>query len=253
MNQESSRSHSIFVIEVTQKNVESGSATVWQAVLGGLGWFGEGRQDWRIRANAGRGEEDQQVAVGVGHGHQLRCRMARAAISRTETASSRVSCKSRLGGNSRTTLIINCSPSSYNDAETISTLRFGERAKTIKQKAKINEELSPAQLKALCSRKRNRRSPHFESYVSSLEGEISTWRRGESVPKEQWTPGNVAIRLARRDLLLHPEARRLAGCAPVRRLPSTPRPESRMELERVRHAEHTHGKRREGGVPQAGK
>lgn len=28
-----------------------------------------------------------------------------------------------LGGNSRTTLIINCSPSSFNEAETISTLR----------------------------------------------------------------------------------------------------------------------------------
>ncbi|KAG1241094.1 hypothetical protein G6F68_017025 [Rhizopus microsporus] len=42
-----------------------------------------------------------------------------------------------LGGNSRTTLIINCSPSSYNEAETISTLRFGARAKTIKNKAKM--------------------------------------------------------------------------------------------------------------------
>jgi kinesin family protein 5 len=32
-----------------------------------------------------------------------------------------------LGGNSRTTLIINCSPSSFNYSETMSTLRFGER------------------------------------------------------------------------------------------------------------------------------
>ena len=32
-----------------------------------------------------------------------------------------------LGGNSRTTLIINCSPSSFNEAETLSTLRFGAR------------------------------------------------------------------------------------------------------------------------------
>ncbi|KAF6220064.1 hypothetical protein HO133_003195 [Letharia lupina] len=47
-----------------------------------------------------------------------------------------------LGGNSRTTLIINCSPSSYNDQETLSTLRFGVRAKAIKNKAKINAELN---------------------------------------------------------------------------------------------------------------
>jgi kinesin family protein 5 len=37
-----------------------------------------------------------------------------------------------LGGNAKTTLIINISPSSYNELETISTLRFGARAKTIK-------------------------------------------------------------------------------------------------------------------------
>src|SRR5438445_13899267 len=53
-----------------------------------------------------------------------------------------------LGGNSRTTLIVNCSPSSYNDAETLSTLRFGVRAKAIKNKAKINAELSTAEVKA---------------------------------------------------------------------------------------------------------
>ena len=34
-----------------------------------------------------------------------------------------------LGGNSKTCLIITCSPSSFNEAETISTLRFGKRAK----------------------------------------------------------------------------------------------------------------------------
>ena len=34
-----------------------------------------------------------------------------------------------LGGNAKTALIITASPSSYNDAETLSTLRFGLRAK----------------------------------------------------------------------------------------------------------------------------
>ncbi len=44
-----------------------------------------------------------------------------------------------LGGNSRTTLIINCSMCTYNDKETLSTLRFGYRAKSIKNKPKVNE------------------------------------------------------------------------------------------------------------------
>ena len=54
-----------------------------------------------------------------------------------------------LGGNAKCTLVINCSPSSYNEEETISTLRFGQRAKTIQNKARANVELSPAELKAM--------------------------------------------------------------------------------------------------------
>jgi kinesin family protein 5 len=47
-----------------------------------------------------------------------------------------------LGGNSRTCLIITCSPSAFNEQETLSTLRFGFRAKKIKNKAKVNKETS---------------------------------------------------------------------------------------------------------------
>merc|ERR1712036_88273 len=47
-----------------------------------------------------------------------------------------------LGGNSKTSLIVAASPCSYNAEETISTLRFGERAKKVKNKPKINEELT---------------------------------------------------------------------------------------------------------------
>lgn len=51
-----------------------------------------------------------------------------------------------LGGNSKTTLIVTCSPAIYNIEETISTLKFGVNAKKIKNKAKVNEEISKKQL-----------------------------------------------------------------------------------------------------------
>jgi kinesin family protein 5 len=38
-------------------------------------------------------------------------------------------CKPLLGGGARTSLIIACSPSTYNAPETITSLRFGQRAK----------------------------------------------------------------------------------------------------------------------------
>lgn len=90
-----------------------------------------------------------------------------------------------LGGNSRTTLIINCSPSSYNEAETVSTLRFGVRAKTIKNKAKVNADLSPAELKALLKKVKSD-TVSYQQYISALEGEITVWRSGGKVPEAQW-------------------------------------------------------------------
>lgn len=47
-----------------------------------------------------------------------------------------------LGGNSKTSLIITCSPAKYNLEETLGTLRFGARAKRVKNKAKVNKELT---------------------------------------------------------------------------------------------------------------
>ena len=53
-----------------------------------------------------------------------------------------------LGGNSKTMLIIAASPCLFNAEETLSTLRFGKRAKEIKNRIAVNEELSIEQYKA---------------------------------------------------------------------------------------------------------
>lgn len=90
-----------------------------------------------------------------------------------------------LGGNSRTSLIVNCSPSSFNDSETLSTLRFGVRAKTIKNKAKINTELSPLELRQLLQ-KCQRQLESRLVYSGKLEVEITAWRSGDPPPKDTW-------------------------------------------------------------------
>ena len=54
--------------------------------------------------------------------------------------------KNSLGGNSLTTIVINGSPSAYNEKETLSTLRFGNNAKMIKTEAIANTESSVKQL-----------------------------------------------------------------------------------------------------------
>jgi kinesin family member 5 len=54
-----------------------------------------------------------------------------------------------LGGNSKTCLVVTCSPSPFNDQETLSTLRFGSRARSIKNKPKVNREFTVPELKKL--------------------------------------------------------------------------------------------------------
>ena len=96
-----------------------------------------------------------------------------------------------LGGNSRTTLIINCSPSSYNEAETLSTLRFGIRAKSIKNTARVNAELSPMELKGLLV-KSQAANTSYQKYIAALEAELAVWRNGGNVPQSEWATSDKA-------------------------------------------------------------
>ncbi|CCW67195.1 unnamed protein product [Phytomonas sp. Hart1] len=57
--------------------------------------------------------------------------------------------KDSLGGNFRTALVVCCSPDLCNADETLSTLRFGARAKTIQNHAIVNREPIPEELKRM--------------------------------------------------------------------------------------------------------
>lgn len=52
-----------------------------------------------------------------------------------------------LGGNSKTVMVANIGPASYNFEETLSTLRYANRAKNIKNKPRINEDPKDALLR----------------------------------------------------------------------------------------------------------
>ena len=76
-----------------------------------------------------------------------------------------------MGGNSKTTLILACSPCAYNDKETLSTLRFGNRAKSIKNTPIINEEKSSKELKNLLEQA-ERKIQQQEIVIERLESEL---------------------------------------------------------------------------------
>ena len=186
MNQESSRSHSIFVITITQKNVETGSAKSGQLFLVDLAGS---EKVGKTGASGQTLEEAKKINKSLSALGMVINSLTDGKSTHIPYRDSKLTriLQESLGGNSRTTLIINCSPSSYNDQETLSTLRFGVRAKAIKNKAKINAELSPLEMKQLLKKAQNQVTT-YEVYVSSLEGEIQSWRSGETVPKDKWAP-----------------------------------------------------------------
>ncbi|KAI9782430.1 MAG: Kinesin heavy chain [Peltula sp. TS41687] len=227
MNQESSRSHSIFVVTITQKNVETGSARSGQLFLVDLAGS---EKVGKTGASGQTLEEAKKINRSLSALGMVINSLTDGKSTHIPYRDSKLTriLQESLGGNSRTTLIINCSPSSYNDHETLSTLRFGVRAKAIKNKPKINAELSPGELKNLL-KKAQAQVTTYESYVSGLEEEVHRWRGGETVPKEKW----VASLSRDEAIKSKPESRPPRPGTPSRMQAEigraeTPRPESRL-------------------------
>lgn len=229
MNQESSRSHSIFVITVTQKNLETGSAKSGQLFLVDLAGS---EKVGKTGASGQTLEEAKKINKSLSALGMVINALTDGKSTHIPYRDSKLTriLQESLGGNSRTTLIVNASPSSFNDAETISTLRFGVRAKAIKNKAKVNAELSPTELKQLL-RKAQSQVTSFETYISALESEVGLWRSGDSVPKDRWTPARGA------EGVVAPKAEARAPRPATPGTPSrlqdtprseTPRPDSRL-------------------------
>ncbi|CDS09931.1 Putative Kinesin heavy chain [Lichtheimia ramosa] len=184
MNAESSRSHSIVVVTITQKNVDTGAAKSGKLYLVDLAGS---EKVGKTGASGQTLEEAKKINKSLTALGMVINALTDGKSSHIPYRDSKLTriLQESLGGNSRTTLIINCSPSSYNEAETLSTLRFGVRAKTIKNKAKVNADLSPAELKALLKKVKSE-AVSFQTYIAALEGEVNVWRTGGTVPEDKW-------------------------------------------------------------------
>lgn len=175
MNQQSSRSHSIFAIVVSQKNVgRGGSQKTGQLFLVDLAGS---EKVGKTGASGQTLEEAKKINKSLSALGNVINSLTDGRSTHVPYRDSKLTriLQESLGGNSRTSLIVNCSPSSSNDQETLSTLRFGVRAKTIRNKAKINTELSPGELKALL-KKCQAQLDSKTAYASRLEAELGMYR-----------------------------------------------------------------------------
>lgn len=152
LNEHSSRSHLIFMMTIEQKNLHDRSLKVGKLHLVDLAGSEK-------VAKTGASGERLDEAKNINRSLSALGNVINALTDRKSThvpyRDSKLSrvLQESLGGNAKTSLIITCSPSYFNEQETISTLRFGQRAKMIKNVVKVNHERSVEELKLLLQRR----------------------------------------------------------------------------------------------------
>ena len=146
MNEKSSRSHSIFLLTVYQKNTSTDAAKMGKLYLCDLAGS---EKVGKTNASGQTLEEAKMINKSLSAlGNVINAlteAKSGAHIPYRDSKLTRILQES-LGGNSQTCLVITCSLSAYNDRETLSTLRFGNRAKSIKNKVVQNAERSAKEL-----------------------------------------------------------------------------------------------------------
>jgi hypothetical protein len=138
MNAHSSRSHSIFILILEQRNKEDLTEKTGKLYLVDLAGSEKVKKTHSSGLRLDEAKTINKSLSALGNVINALTDGESAHVPYRDSKLTRVLQES-LGGNSRTAVVINCSPALYNRAETLSTLRFGDRAKRMVNKAVVNE------------------------------------------------------------------------------------------------------------------
>ncbi|DAZ94857.1 TPA: hypothetical protein N0F65_008159 [Lagenidium giganteum] len=151
MNQTSSRSHSMFTITVEACSNAAGVDGKQHICVGKLNLVdlaGSERQA-KTGATGDRMKEATKINLSLSALGNVISALVDGKSQHIPYRDSKLTrlLQDSLGGNAKTVMIANCGPADYNYNETLSTLRYANRAKNIKNKPKINEDPKDAKIR----------------------------------------------------------------------------------------------------------
>ncbi len=182
MNEGSSRSHSVFLITVTQRDVSNSTSKSGKLYLVDLA----GSETVKKTNSSGQQLEEAKTI------NKSLSALGQVIFALTDEKSTHVPYRDSkltrilqdsLGGNAKTVLIIAASPSSYNAVETLSTLRFGTRAKSITNKVVLNATRSVEELEILLA-KAEKAIDAQQSHIMGLVAQLQSYANSGIIPNE---------------------------------------------------------------------
>lgn len=147
MNEHSSRSHAIFLITIEMGSIgDTGGIRVGRLNLVDLA--GSERQS-KTGASGERLKEASKINLSLSALGNVISALVDGKTTHVPYRDSKLTrlLQDSLGGNSKTIMVANIGPASYNYEESLTTLRYANRAKNIKNKPRINEDPKDALLR----------------------------------------------------------------------------------------------------------
>merc|ERR1719446_841520 len=141
MNQASSRSHSVFTIVVECCETNDRGEHIRVGKLNLVDLAGSERQS-KTGATGDRLKEATKINLSLSALGNVISALVDGKSAHVPYRDSKLTrlLQDSLGGNARTVMVANCGPADYNYDETLTTLRYANRAKSIKNKPRINED-----------------------------------------------------------------------------------------------------------------